>query len=74
MSDLIDRLVDEAEANLFAIMLLIPEEMIRNDELLQGRKCIDYEHDEIISELAEKYGVSDQLMMKRLVQLEIINL
>jgi len=62
----------EAEANLFAIMLLIPEEFIMRD--LEGIKAIDYEDDTQISKLAEKYQVSKQLMTIRLVSLGVLDL
>lgn len=67
-----DTYVDEEEANLFAAMLLIPEKFIRKD--LERIKTIDYEDDSLISELAEEYQVSKQLMTIQLVSLGIIEL
>ena len=72
MDDLEYKLIEESEANIFAAMLLIPEELITKD--ITKYKCIDYEDDRVISELAEKYGVSKQLMTIRIASLKLIDL
>lgn len=57
----------ESEANLFAILLLIPEKFIRED-LANG---IDLTDDKAIKELCKKYDVSLVTMTKRISLLNL---
>lgn len=57
---------DEIEANRFAAELLMPYKLLVAD--LQGRQ-IDVENDDLIKELAIKYGVSVQSMTLRITNL-----
>ena len=59
--------VDEKEANLFAINLLMPSEFIATS--LEGGKPLDLCGDTRIKKLAREYGVTEQLMVMRLTQL-----
>jgi len=63
---------EEAEANLFAMCLLIPEDMLRADLKRLGIIAFDIEEDAQIAKLAERYGVSQQLMVLRLVDLKLL--
>jgi Zn-dependent peptidase ImmA (M78 family) len=60
----------EKEANLFAAELLMPERFLRND--LVGHESLDLYEDDLIPELATKYGVSVQALMFRLQYLGYI--
>lgn len=53
----------EAEANYFAMCLLIPARFIREDLIEMGG--IDYVEDDAIAKLAKKYQVSVSLMVLR---------
>ena len=58
----------EKEANIFAMQLLIPEQWIRRD----APDNLDIESDPRIVALAKKYGVSQQLMVMRLLELKLL--
>lgn len=58
----------EIEANAFAMELLMPEDWLRDDMAKLGG--VDIEDDKVISELAKRYGVSRQIMTRRIVELE----
>lgn len=62
--------IEEIEANAFAAELLMPAKMLEQEPELQ-RDIIDHERD--IAALAERYGVSQQAMTFRLINLGIIN-
>ena len=66
-------LIDEREANIFAMELLMPKHFLENEEMLQ-RDVLDIEESEIVKRLAEKYQVSAQLMFMRLYSLGYVNL
>lgn len=57
--------IQEAEANLFAMALLMPEELVRK-ELAKG---IDIAEDEEIKKLAKKFQVPIGLMAIRIGQI-----
>lgn len=59
----------EAEANAFAIELLMPREILLKDIAKMAPKGIDLESDPVIAKLAKRYQVSEQLMTVRLVLL-----
>ena len=60
--------VDETEANMFAVELLLPQAWIEID--MQSRRTpLDIESDETVVLMAKRYGVSQQLMTLRLHQL-----
>lgn len=61
---------EEIEANTFAAELLMPVWMLNKDAELQ-KATIDQERD--IKALAERYGVSEQAMTFRLINLKIIS-
>lgn len=61
-------LQDENEANRFAIELLIPYKMITED--LKDIRFIDIEDEPLIKTLAEKYQVSEQLMLIRILEVK----
>jgi Zn-dependent peptidase ImmA (M78 family) len=56
----------EMEANAFAAELLMPSSMIRKD---LGQITLDYEDDQVIRGLADRYKVSAQAMTFRLIKL-----
>ena len=67
-----DRKMEE-EANYFAMCLLMPEELIREEvkdvpqiDIVEGRTGL--------KELAHKFAVSEPMMLARLIQLEMIQL
>lgn len=60
--------VIEREANIFAVELLIPEKWIRRD----APDNLDIESDPRIVALAAQYGVSQQLMVMRLMELKLL--
>lgn len=60
----------DIEASIFATELLTPQNMLEQD--LRGHP-IDYEDDELIRTLAERYQVSLQLMIFRLTSLDLIS-
>lgn len=55
----------EAEANIFAVELLMPETWIATD-MRARRWPLDIEGDETVPLMAKRYGVSQQLMTLRL--------
>jgi Zn-dependent peptidase ImmA (M78 family) len=57
----------EREANLFAIALLMPEEFIRGD--MRGLPPLNLDYDPRIKKMAKRYGVTEQMMTARLVNL-----
>lgn len=59
----------EIQANGFAAELLMPTFMLNHDAF---ELSLDYESDEIVRRLADKYGVSLQAMIIRLTQLGLI--
>lgn len=61
--------VEEAEANYFAMCLLIPEKFIRAD--IEQHEYLD---EEKIEALAHKYQVPVSLMCLRLVDLKLVEL
>ncbi len=63
--------IDEMEANAFAAELLMPRDLLLEEELLQ-REVIDYDEDDMIGKLAKKYKVSQQAMTFRLMNLGMI--
>lgn len=62
-----ERRAMDAEANAFAMELLMPEKFLRRDVATLGG--IDIEDDEKVTRLARKYKVSVQVMTLRLGQL-----
>ena len=54
----------EREANFFAASLLMPREFLESD--LEGQDSVDLLDDEMLRDLARKYGVSTQALMNRL--------
>lgn len=63
--------VSEIEANQFAAELLMPEQMIRRDA---PKYLQDFENDEGLTKLANRYGVSSQAMAFRLANLDMIKI
>ena len=63
---------EEAEANYFAMCLLIPEDMIRKD--LEGESGFDIVDDPRIKNLARRDGVSIQTMIIRLADLGFVTI
>lgn len=59
-----------AEANAFAMALLIPEEWLRRD--FAEKECKGPIMDHLIAELAAKYKVSESRMALRLIDLGLI--
>jgi Zn-dependent peptidase ImmA (M78 family) len=57
----------EREANLFAIALLMPARFIHQD--MEGQSPLDLENDQRIKSMAKRYGVTEQMMTARLVNL-----
>ena len=71
--------IDEVEANLFAVSLLMPERWLRRDcrmmfDITPGPRGprFDIEHDARIEQLVDRYEVSVQLMTIRLVDLGLL--
>jgi Zn-dependent peptidase ImmA (M78 family) len=64
--------IEEKEANLFAAELLMPAGLLAKDAEKIG--AFDVEDEEVIQELAEKYGVSTQAMSFRLAYLGYLQL
>jgi Zn-dependent peptidase ImmA (M78 family) len=62
----------ERDASLFAMMLLMPRDFLTRDFEQMCPDGIDIEHDERIVQLAKRYQVSTQLMLLRLIQLNLI--
>ena len=54
----------EREANFFAASLLMPREFLESD--LEGEDYVDLLDDEMLRNLARKYGVSTQALVNRL--------
>jgi Zn-dependent peptidase ImmA (M78 family) len=54
----------EREANFFAASLLMPRAFLERD--LEGQDYVDLLDDEMLRDLARKYGVSTQALMNRL--------
>ena len=66
---------DEIEANYFAMCLLIPEQFINADlETKEFAPPFDIENDPRIISLAQRYRVSEQLMLFRLIDLGRMNI
>ena len=60
---------EDREANLFAIALLMPEELVRK-EVAKLKRPLDLSDDNCgVKELAKKFGVSITLMAMRLGEL-----
>lgn len=59
----------EIEATLFAIYLLLPEELVRQEVSLLAPNGFDVVDDPAIGAMAYTFRVSTQLMMIRLIQL-----
>lgn len=57
--------IHEAEANIFAVELLMPETWIAAD-MSSRRWPLDIEGDDTVPLMAKRYGVSQQLMTLRL--------
>jgi Zn-dependent peptidase ImmA (M78 family) len=64
--------IEEMESNLFAAELLMPESFLQID--LEKINQLDFDNEDVIKELAHKYGVSSQAMIFRLANLGYINL
>jgi Zn-dependent peptidase ImmA (M78 family) len=62
----------EADANEFAMCLLMPRDFLVRDFTELCPEGIDIVEDPRILKLAERYKVTPQMMMLRLVQLELI--
>jgi len=62
--------VREIEANAFAAEVLIPASLVEKD---LARLTVDYEDDEVIRRLAERYKVSPQAMTIRLTNLGFLH-
>jgi Zn-dependent peptidase ImmA (M78 family) len=60
----------EREANFFAASLLMPREFLEED--LQGEDSVDLLDDDMLRNLARKYGVSAQALVNRLKNLGYI--
>lgn len=61
------RLDVEAEANIFAVELLLPERFVRAE--IQRLSGIDVDDEKTVKTLAKKFGVSPTLMAMRIGQL-----
>ena len=59
----------EAEANWFAVELLMPERILRVD-VLHPLQAVDQEEE--VTRLARKYGVSVVMMATRLTELKLL--
>lgn len=64
--------VEEKEANLFAAELLMPARFLEKDMKRIG--TVDLLEEDVLKELAEKYGVSTQAMTFRLAYLDYVQL
>jgi len=64
--------IDEAEreANLFAASLLMPKRFLERD--LEGEEYVNLLDDNLLTDLAKKYGVSTQALVNRLKNLGYI--
>lgn len=64
----------EIEANYFAAELLMPEEFLKEDieNHQQQFGGVDFESDEVVSQLAKKYKVSRHAMLVRLASLHYL--
>ncbi len=62
--------LDEIEANLFAAELLMPRMMVAQD--LHQNDAVDILDDDFFYELAQRYNVSTQALLLRLVNLGYI--
>jgi Zn-dependent peptidase ImmA (M78 family) len=60
----------EREANLFAASLLMPRRFLEQD--LQAEQWVNLLDDDLLSDLARKYGVSTQALVNRLKNLVYI--
>jgi Zn-dependent peptidase ImmA (M78 family) len=56
----------EVEANRFASELLVPEHMLAQERRWQ---LVDLENEELIAKLADRFGVSRQMMTFRIAEL-----
>jgi Zn-dependent peptidase ImmA (M78 family) len=63
------KLVEDAEANMFAMCLLMPEFLVRNQI---DQRQIDVTNEEGVMLLANTFQVTPQMMLIRLVNLNII--
>lgn len=61
----------EEEANYFAMCLLMPEKLVK-EEMALINLDLDLADDTYIKELSKRFGVSQTAMMIRLVQLDIL--
>ena len=61
---------DEREANFFAASILMPRVFLEED--LENIESVDLLDDELLSDLAQKYGVSVQALINRLKNLDYI--
>lgn len=59
----------DLEASLFAMNLMMPEEFVRREVPWFAANGFDIVDDPAIKKLAEKFVVTEQLMLLRLVQL-----
>lgn len=64
--------LEEKEANLFAAELLMPERFLAKD--LEKIGAVDLLEEDVLSKLAERYGVSTQAMTFRLAYLRYVQL
>jgi len=64
--------LEEKEANLFAAELLMPRRFL--EEELAAIDVMDLEQEEVLKELADRYGVSTQALAFRLSYLGYVNL
>lgn len=60
---------EEEEANYFAMCLLIPEDLLRADIARSGKLAFDLVDEPLIGQLANRYQVTPQLMLLRLIDL-----
>lgn len=59
----------DLEADLFAMFLMMPEEMVREAVKWEAPAGFDLVEEPAIKKLANKFRVTEQLMILRLVQL-----
>lgn len=62
----------DAEANYFAMCLLMPRELLIEHFQELCPDGLDFENDERLARLAKRFGVSEQLLLRRLHQLGLI--
>lgn len=66
--------VQEAEANYFAVCLLMPEEFLRKDIAKLGISHFDIIEDSRLQDLADRYQVTLQMMIMRLAGLGLLKI